>query len=51
MKFPNGNYYVEVKGHQYRNLLSENNFLGLREGPKPLKTHYHVQNEAQIRKN
>ena len=47
MKFPNDNYYLEVKGHQYRIFLVENIILGLTEGPKTHKTHYQVQKELK----
>ena len=51
MKHPNGNYYVEVKGHRYGYHPTENILLGLRDKPKSLRTQYQVQNGTQLRKN
>ena len=51
LKFPNGEYYVEVKDHRYKNHPTENIILRKRDPPQCLKTQYQVQNETQIRKN
>ena len=50
MKNLDGNYYVEVKDHQYENHPTEKNILRLRDEPKSLRTQNQVQNETQIRK-
>ena len=46
-----GQYYVEVKDHQYKIHPSENTILRLRDEPKSLRTQYQVQTNFQIRKN
>ena len=51
MKYLNGRYYVEVKGHRYKIHTTENIILKLRDEPKALRTQYQVQNETQIRRN
>ena len=51
MKYLDGNYYVEVKDHRYRNHPNENIILRKRDEPKSLRTQYQVQNETQIRRN
>ena len=51
MKNPNGQYYVEVKGHRYKIHLTEKFILRLRGPPKSLGTQNQVQNGIQIRKN
>ena len=38
MKYPNGNYYVEVRDKRYRIHPNENIILRLREEPKSLRT-------------
>ena len=50
MKYLNGNYYVEVKDHRYKNHPTENIFLRKRDPPITLRTQYQFQNENQIRK-
>ena len=47
----NGRYYVEIKDERYKNHPDENNFLGSRNAPKPLRTQYQTQNSTQLRKN
>ena len=51
MKYLNGEYYVEVKDHRYKNHPTENIILRKRDPPTSLRTQYQVQNETQIRKN
>ena len=51
MKYLNGEYYVEVKDHRYKNHSTENIILRKRNPPTFLRTQYQVQNETQIRKN
>ena len=51
MKYLNGEYYVEVKDHQYKIHPTEIIILGKRDPPQSLRTQYQVQNETQIRKN
>ena len=51
MKYLNGEYYVEVKDHRYKNHLTENINLGLRDSPKSLRSQNQVQNETQTRRN
>ena len=51
MKYLNGNYYVEVKDHRYKNHPTENIILRKREPPTSSRTQYQVQNETQIRRN
>ena len=51
MKFLNGEKYVDVKDHRYKNHPTENIILRKRDPPQPLRTQYQVRNETQIRKN
>ena len=51
MKYLNGEYYVEVKGHRYNIHLTENIRLRKRDPPQSLRTQYQVRNETQIRRN
>ena len=51
MKYPNGEYYVEVRDHRYRIHPTESIILRKRDPPTSLKTQYQVQNETHIRKN
>ena len=53
MKFPNGQFYVEVKDCRHRFHPTEIILLRERYPPKSLKTQYQVQvqNETQVRKN
>ena len=51
MKYLNGEYYVEVKDHLYKNHPTENIILRKRDPPTSFRTQYQVQNETQIRKN
>ena len=51
MKYLDGQYYVEVKDHRYKNHPTENIILRKRDPPQFLKTQNQVQNETQIRKN
>ena len=51
MKYPDGNYYVEVKDHPYKLHPPENIILRKRHPSTSLKTQYQVQNETQIWKN
>ena len=51
MKCLGGNYYVEVKDHRYKVLLTEIIILRKRDPPICLRTQYQVQNETQIRRN
>ena len=51
MKYLNGEYYVEVKGHRYKIRPTENILLRKRDLPTSLRTHYEVQNETEIRRN
>ena len=51
MKYLNGQFYVEVKGHRYKIHPTENNILRKRDPPTSLRTQYQVQNETEIRKN
>ena len=51
MKYLNGEYYVEVKDHQYKVHPTENIISRKREPPISLRTQYQVQNETQIRRN
>ena len=51
MKYPNGDYYVEVKDHRYKIHPTENIILRKRYPPTSLTTQYQVQNETQTRKN
>ena len=51
MKYPNGNYYVEVKDHRYKIHPTENITLRKRDPPLTLRTQYQVQNETQIMRN
>ena len=51
MKFLDGQYYVEVKGHRHKIHPTENNILSLLDKPKSLRTQYQVQNSTQTGKN
>ena len=51
MKYLNGEYYVEVKDHTYKNQPTENIILRKRDLPASLKTEYQVQNETKLRRN
>ena len=51
MKYRDGNYYVEVKDHQYRIHRTENIEIRLRNPVKSPTTQYQVQNDTQIGKN
>ena len=51
MKYPNGQYYVEVKDHRYKIHATCNIILRKRDPPDFMRTQYQVQNETQIRKN
>ena len=51
MKFPNGEYYVEVKDHRYKIHPTENFVLRKRDPPQSLRIQYQVQNETQIWKH
>ena len=51
MKYLNGEYYVEVRDHRYKNHPTENFVLPKRDPPASLRTQNQVQNETQIRKN
>ena len=51
MKYLDGNYYVEVKDHRYKNHPTENIILRKRDPPKSLTTQYQVKNQAKIRTN
>ena len=51
MKYLNGVFYVEVKGHRYKIHSTEHKKLRKRNPPKSLRTQHQVQNETRIRKN
>ena len=51
MKYPNGNYNVEVKNHRYRIHPTEIIILRRRDPPTSLRTQYQVQIENQIWRN
>ena len=51
MKYPKGNYYVDVKDHRYRICPTEKIILRFRDESNSLRTQYQVQNETQIWKN
>ena len=51
MKYLNGEYYVEVKVHRYKNHANEDIILRKRDPPTSLRTQYQIQNETQTRKN
>ena len=51
MKFPNGEYYVEVKDHRNKNHPTENKILRKRDPPLSVRTQFQVQNETQITRN
>ena len=51
MKYLNGEYYTEVKDHQYKFQPTENIILRKRDEPNSLRTQYQVQNETKIRRN
>ena len=42
MKYLNGEYYVEVKDHRYKNHPTENIILRKRDPPTSLRTQYQV---------
>ena len=50
MKFPNGNYYVEVNDKRFLIHPTENNILRQRN-PQPVGTQNQVQTNTQIKKN
>ena len=50
MNFLNGQYYVEVRDHQYRSHPSEKKFLRKRDPPQSLRTQYQFQSITRIRK-
>ena len=47
----NGEVYVEVRGHRYKNHPTEKIILRKRDPATSLRTQYQVQNETQIRRN
>ena len=51
MKYLSGEYCVEVKDQRYKIHPTEIIILRKRDPPLPLRTHYQVQNETQIRRN
>ena len=51
MKYLNGEYYVEVKDHRYKNHRTENIILRKRDPPTSLRAQYQVKNQTQIRTN
>ena len=51
MKYLDGNYYVEVKGHRYKIHPTENIILRKKDPPKSLTTQYQVKNNTKIRTN
>ena len=51
MKFPNGNYYVEVKDKRYLIHPTENIILRQRNPQQSVRTQYQVQTNTQIRQN
>ena len=51
MKYPNGEYYVEVKDHRYKIHPTEKIILRKRDPPQSLRTPYQAQNETQIGRN
>ena len=51
MKHLNGEYYVEVKDHRYKNHPTENVILRKRDHPISLRTQYQVQNQTKLRRN
>ena len=50
MKYLDGQYYVEVRDHRYKNHPTEDISLGKRNPPQLLRTQYQVQSETQFRK-
>ena len=44
MNYLNGEYYVEVEDHRFRNHPTENIIKRLRDEPKTIRTQYQVQN-------
>ena len=50
MKYLNGENYVEVKDHRYKNHPTENIILRKRDPPTSLATKIQVQNETQIQR-
>ena len=51
MKYLNGEYYVEVKGHRYKIHPTKTILLRKRDPPLCLRTQYQVQIKTQIGKN
>ena len=51
MKYLNGQYYVEVKGHRHKLHPTEKIILRQRYPPKSLRTQNPVQKETQTSKN
>ena len=51
MKYLNGEYYVEVKGHRYKIHLTENIILRKRDPPASLRTQHQVKNQTKTRTN
>ena len=51
MKYLNGEYYVEVKGHRYQIHPTEKIILRKRDPPISLRTQNQVQNDTEIRRN
>ena len=51
MKFPNGEYYVEVKNSRYEIHPTENIVLRKQYPPNSLRTQYQIQINTQIRNN
>ena len=51
MKYLNGEYYVEVKDHRYKNQPTEIIIIRKTDPPTFLRTQYQVQNDTQIRRN
>ena len=51
MKYLNGENYVEVKDHRYKNHPTENIILRKRDPPTSLRTQYQIKNEIKLRRN
>ena len=51
MKFPDSQYYVEVKDHRYKIQPTEYIILRLGDPPNSFRTQYQFQNNIQIRSN
>ena len=51
MKYLNGEYYVEVKDHQFKIHPTEKTILSKRDPPTSMRTQYQVQNNTQIRRS